>query len=279
MTLTNLARLTNTEFNELVKLVYSQCGINLTPAKKVMLEGRLNKRLRSLDMNSFKEYIAYVTSSGGMESELIQMIDVVTTNKTDFFREPHHFDFLKNSILPNFKQHNRRDFKIWSSACSTGEEPYTLAMVLEDYAQQNTTFSYKVLGSDISTQVLQKAAAAIYQEHQVLGLPLAVKQRYLLRSKDKEKPTVRIVLRLRQKIEFVRINLMDFGWNLDEQDVVFCRNVLIYFDRKTQFEVVKKLVQKIRPGGYLIIGHSESLYGFDLPIQQVKPTIFQKKQV
>lgn len=277
LTMTSLARLSSNEFDQLVKLVYDQCGINLTPAKKVMLESRLSKRLRVLGMDAFKDYIDHVTSAEGMEQELVHMIDVVTTNKTDFFREPHHFDYLKNDILPEFQANFRRDFKVWSSACSTGEEPYTLAMVLQDFADQSGSFSYKILASDISTHVLQRAASAIYSEHLVAALPMSIKQRYLLRSKDKERPTVRIVPTLRKKVEFMRVNLMDNAWAMDDQDVIFCRNVLIYFDRKTQLEVVRKLVQKLRPGGYLIIGHSESLHAFDLPIQQVRPTIFIKK--
>lgn len=275
---TSLMRLTTSEFNQLVKLVYEQCGINLTPAKKVMLESRLAKRLRVLNMYSFKDYIDFLHSKDGIEQELIHMIDVVTTNKTDFFREPHHFDYMRSTVLPHFheKHEGSRSFKVWSSACSSGEEPYTLAMVLQEFANQHNSFNYSILASDISTHVLERASRAIYNESTVATLPLSIKQRYLLRSRDKEKTTVRIVPALREKVNFIRLNLMDNAWKIDEQDIIFCRNVLIYFDRKTQLEVVTKLIQKIKPGGLLFIGHSESLHGFDLPIKQVKPTIFIK---
>lgn len=274
----SFTRLSTGEFNELVHMVYDQCGINLTPAKKVMLESRLAKRLRLLNMDAFREYIDFVKSKDGLEQELIHMIDVVTTNKTDFFREPHHFDYLRSTVLPHFheKYDGSRPLKVWSSACSTGEEPYTLAMVLQDFYTQHTSFNYSILASDISTQVLERASTAIYNESHVAALPMSIKQRYLLRSKNKDNTSVRIVPALRSKVDFIRLNLMDHTWKIDEQDIIFCRNVLIYFDRKTQLEVVTKLVQKLKPGGLLFIGHSESLHGLDLPIKQIKPTIFIK---
>jgi chemotaxis protein methyltransferase CheR len=279
VTLGNNPRLSTSEFQQLAKLVYDQCGINLVDAKKVMLESRLGKRLRVLMISSFKDYILYLTSKAGLENEMVHMIDEVTTNKTDFFREPHHFDYLKNDLLPNFYRQHRsgRPYRIWSSACSTGEEPYTLAMVLQDFALQNSSFSYSILASDISTEVLQKAALAVYNLDHVAAVPLVTKQRYLLKSKNQDRPTVRVVQALREKIHFMRLNLMDDHLNInDDMDAIFCRNVLIYFDRKTQLEVVGKLINKLRPGGYLFIGHSESLHQFNLPITQVKPTVFVK---
>jgi len=275
-----IPRLTMSEFQQLAALVYTQCGIKLVEGKKVMLESRLNKRLRVLGQSTYKDYIQYVTSDEGMEMELIHMIDVVTTNKTDFFREPHHFDFLKNVLLPDFhlEEKNKRPFRIWSAACSSGEEPYTMAMVLQDFAAHNIGFNYSIAASDISTQVLQKAATAIYAPERVATIPIEIKRRYLLKSKNTERPTVRIVPSLREKIQFMHMNLMDSQLNIEGNlDVIFCRNVLIYFDRKTQLEVVSKLVQKLKPGGYLFIGHSESLHQFNLPLAQVRPTVFIKK--
>ena len=272
-------RLSSSEFEQLASLVYEQCGINLADGKKMMLESRLSKRLRVLNITSFKDYIKYLTSREGVDNELVHMIDVITTNKTDFFREPHHFDYMRNIILPEFLRWHggNRPFKVWSSACSTGEEPFTLAMVLQDFAIMHPSFSYSILASDISTQVLHKASQAIYNEHHVAALPLNIKKRYLLKSKDKEQPTVRIIPKLREKVLFQRINLMDRSWQVEQQDIIFCRNVLIYFDRETQLEVVQKLIDKLKTGGILILGHSESLHAFDLPLRQIKPTIFMKK--
>jgi chemotaxis protein methyltransferase CheR len=272
-------RLTTSEFQQLSKLVYAECGIHLAESKKVMLESRLSKRLRSLNMSTFNEYIQFVTSQEGIDNELVHMIDAVTTNKTDFFREPHHFEFLKNTLLPDFNTEfqNSRPYRTWSAACSSGEEPYTLAMVMQDFAALHPRFSYSILASDISTQVLQKASLAIYNPAHIQALPMAIKQRYFLKSKDQIKPTVRVVASLREKVEFVRINLMNDVLDVSKDlDSIFCRNVLIYFDRNTQEEVVNKLAAKLRPGGCLFIGHSESLHQLKLPLKQIKPTVFVK---
>jgi chemotaxis protein methyltransferase CheR len=211
-----------------------------------------------------------------MVHELIHMIDVVTTNKTDFFREPHHLTFLQENILPKVA-HGKRTVKVWSAACSSGEEPYTLAMVLEDFARSMHGFSYDIFASDISTAMLQKASTAVYAMERVDCIPLELKKRYLLKSKDIERPTVRIAPSLRSKVTFARVNFMDAVLPVDGMfDIIFCRNVLIYFDRKTQVEVIRKLIGNLSPGGYLFIGHSESLHQVDLPLVQEKPTIYKK---
>lgn len=272
----NIERLSDHEFNQLSALVYRECGIKLPISKKVMLESRLNKRLRPLKLSSFTDYIRLLNTEAGMKVELIHMIDVVTTNKTDFFREPHHFTFLEEHILRNLPR-DKQSLKVWSAACSSGEEPYTLAMVLEDFTRTNSRFQYEVFGSDISTAMLQKAALAIYPAERVSLIPGEVKKRYLLKSKNIEKPTVRIAPALRKKVRFERINFMDAILPVEDMfDIIFCRNVLIYFDRKTQLEVLRKLLNNLRTGGHLFIGHSESVYQQDLPIVQVKPTIYKK---
>lgn len=272
-----LSRLSQNEFHKLSALVFKECGINLPIAKKVMLESRLNKRLRTLKIGSFGAYLNLLTSEAGMAQELINMIDVVTTNKTDFFREPHHFTFLQENILPKLA-HKKSSIKLWSAACSSGEEPYTLAMILENFASSTHGFSYHILGSDISTVMLQKAATAVYAMDRVDCIPQEFKKKYLLRSKDTDTPTVRIVPSIRNKVKFARINFMDAVLSVPDGmfDIIFCRNVLIYFDRKTQLEVIRKLIDNLAPGGYLFIGHSESLHQVDLPLIQEKPTIYKK---
>jgi chemotaxis protein methyltransferase CheR len=272
-------RLTGHEFQQLSKLVYSECGIHLADSKKVMLESRLSKRLRVLSLLTFKDYIDFLTSHEGMNNELVHMIDVVTTNKTDFFREPHHFEYLKSTLLPDFSSEyqNSRPYRTWSAACSSGEEPYTLAMVMQDFAQANPRFSYSIVASDISTHVLQKAALGVYNPATVATIPMEIKRRYFLKSKDLVKPSVRVVSSIRQQVEFVRINLMDDVLDVGSDfDSIFCRNVLIYFDRNTQEQVVNKLASKLRKGGCLFIGHSESLHQFKLPLKQLRPTVFTK---
>lgn len=270
------ARLTATDFNRLATLVYSHCGINLEPCKKIMLESRLNKRLRALQLTSFEDYLRLVTSKEGSATELVNMIDVVTTNKTDFFREPHHFDFLKEVLLPQLSGSGVRNFKVWSSACSSGEEAYTLAMVLQEFTLADPGFTYEILASDISTQVLEKAAQAIYAADRAIDIPENFKKKYLLRSKDISNPRVRIVPQLRENVKFANINLMDSDLDVASMDAIFCRNVLIYFDRETQLRVIQNLLKKLKKGGVLFIGHSESLHFFDLPLKQIRPTIFVK---
>lgn len=268
------ASLTQKEFELLSSYIYEHYGIKMPQAKKTLLQCRLQKRLRVLNMAGFEEYIRYVFSQEGMQKELQHMTDVVTTNKTDFFREPAHFDFLKNLNWSEFLggDSTHKTVKAWSSACSTGEEPFTLAMVLQELKLQ-----YQIHATDLSAEVLQKAATAIYAAEKTMPVPIYLRQKYLLRHKDPKNPIMRIVPELRKKVVFKHLNLMDDHYDVQGKfDMIFCRNVLIYFDRKTQESVIRKLCSHLREGGYLFIGHSESLNEFQLPLTQVKSTIFQK---
>ncbi|SNB44791.1 protein-glutamate O-methyltransferase CheR [Geobacter sp. DSM 9736] len=272
--------LTRDDFSRLSEFIYKECGIKMPPAKKTMLEARLQKRLRVLGMPTFKKYCDYLFSSEGMQQELVQMIDLVTTNKTDFFREPDHFDYLTNHVLPKWMEErggNGRRLMIWSAGCSTGEEPYTLAMVLEEFAENWPGFSYQLLATDISTRVLEKAKTAIYDEERVIPVPMPLKRKYLLRSKDRAAGLVRIVPELRSKVSFRRLNFMDSSFGIREHiDIIFCRNVIIYFDRPTQKNLLSRFIDQMHPGGYLFMGHSETLNGLDLPLLAVHPTVYRK---
>ncbi len=273
------AQLTNEEFDKLSRFIYKESGIKMPPVKRVMLQSRLQKRLRELNMTNFKEYCEYVFSREGLNNEIIHMLDVVSTNKTDFFREPVHFEFLQDIVLPEFvgQRSLGRTIKVWSAGCSSGEEPYTIAIVLAEFAEQNLGFDFSILGTDISTQILQKAIDAVYKEDRVAIIPLELKRKHLLRSKDRNNPTVKIGPHLRKKVRFGRLNFMDSQYDIAETfDVVFCRNVLIYFDRETQERVIAKLCEKLRVGGYFFLGHSESIMNMNLPLKQIKPTIFQR---
>ncbi|MGE5683357.1 MAG: CheR family methyltransferase, partial [Bacillota bacterium] len=258
-----------------------ECGIKMPPAKKVMLEARLRKRLKDLSIDKFSEYCDYLFSSKGVESELIHMIDVVTTNKTDFFREPHQFTYLVERALPELiTAHQagiKRKLKVWSAGCSTGEEPYTLAIVLSEFAEEYQLFDFSILASDISTQVLEKAQLGIYDSSRIDSLPLALKKKYFLKSKDKDKPLVRVVPELRHKVTLKRINFMDNDLKAGEnQDIIFCRNVIIYFDKPTQEKLIRKFCSLLNYDGYLFVGHSETLFNMDLPLVQVAPSIYRK---
>ncbi len=265
------------DFRKLSTFINSELGIKMPPEKKIMLQSRLQKRLNELQSGSFREYIDFIFTAAGKE-ELINVLDIVTTNKTDFFREPLHFDYLTEKVLPEFASGNVRSvLKVWSAGCSTGEEPYTLAMVLSDFRELNRDFDFHITATDISTRVLRKAAEAIYNEDRVASMSLTKKKKYLLKSKNNTKRTVRIVPELRSKVRFAQMNFMDGSYITDNLfDIVFCRNVLIYFDRKTQEEVINKLCARLKPGGYFFLGHSESITNFDVPLKQLQSTIFRK---
>jgi chemotaxis protein methyltransferase CheR len=271
-------KLEDSDFKRLAGFIYTELGIKMPDVKKIMLQGRLQKRLSDLHKTSFKEYIDFVFSKEGRD-ELINMVDIVTTNKTDFFRESIHFDFMTNKILPEYMHIANRPFlKVWSAGCSSGEEPYTLAMVLSEFKVQNKEFDFQITGSDISTRMLSKAVTAIYSEDRVNTVSLNLKKKYLLRSIDDEKRTVRIVPELRKKVNFTRVNFMDNVYPVNGLfDIIFCRNVLIYFDRKTQENVINKLCSKLKPGGYFLLGHSESISNYKVPLKQIQSTIFIKQ--
>lgn len=272
-------RLTDAEFTKMSNFIYNEYGIKMPYAKKTMLQSRLHKRLRELNIPSFKEYIDYLFSKDGMQNELVHMIDVVSTNKTDFFREPAHFDFLRETMLPQFvsASNANRYLKIWSAGCSTGEEPYTISMVLSDFAASQAGFSFSIFATDISSRALKHAVTAIYTEDRVAQIPMTIKKKYFLKSKDKTNLTVRIIPQLRGKVTFQRLNFMANSYNVyDNFDIIFCRNVLIYFDRQTQESVINKLCKKLKPNGFFFLGHSESITNMNVPLKQIKPTIFRK---
>ena len=270
------AKLSVKDFARLSDFIYSRYGIKMPEAKHIMLQSRLQKRLRALQIPSFEQYVDFVFSPEGA-NEIVHMMDVVSTNKTDFFRESQHFDFLTQSVLPElFEQERQSVIKVWRAGCSSGEEPYTLAMVISEYISKHRGCDFSILGSDLSTIVLEKAVTAIYPEDRVDIIPLDLKKKYLLRSKDRTHPTVRIVPELRAKASFMRLNFMDDSYSAPSNfDIIFCRNVLIYFDRPTQEKVINKLCRHLRPGGYFFLGHSESVTGINVPLKQIMPTVFK----
>jgi chemotaxis protein methyltransferase CheR len=270
------------DFNRLSQFIYKVCGIKITSVKKVMIESRLSKRLRELGMKNFHDYCEYLYSDRGMEEELVQMIDIVTTNKTDFFREPGHFDYLIKEAIPALiRQHDagiRRKLRVWSAGCSTGEEPYTLAMVLKEYGENCRGFDFDIMATDISTRVLHTASLAIYEEEKIMPVPPQMKKKYLLRGKGGRQGRVRIVPELRETIRFRRLNFMDGDFGIKERmDVIFCRNVIIYFDRITQERLLRRFCDHLVPGGYVFMGHSETLNGMNVPLVSVAPTTYRKK--
>ncbi len=274
--------LSDADFHKLAAFIEGELGIRMPDTKRIMLESRLQKRLRHFGLASFSDYLKLVFSDSGRETELINMIDAVTTNKTDFFREADHFDYLIEHIVPEARRisgaGSSRPLEIWSAGCSTGEEPYTIAMVLAERRSADPGFSFRIFASDLSSQVLEKAQDAIYDEERAAIVPLSFKKKYMLRSKDRGQPRIRMKPEIRSFLSFARINFMEESYPLDRSfDVVFCRNVIIYFERKIQEMILRRICEHVRPGGWLILGHSETLTGMDLPLRGVAPTIYIRK--
>jgi chemotaxis protein methyltransferase CheR len=270
--------ISNADFVRLRALIHEQAGINLNSDKKTMLELRVKRRLRSLHLNSFGEYCDYLFGAHGKE-ELVHLFDAVSTNKTDFYREPEHFEFLAQKAIPELMSRNEssRPLLIWSAGCSTGEEPYTLAMVLSECIPANPGLRFRILATDLSTTVLAKASRGVFSTEVVRPVPGDLRRKYLMRSRDRAHDFVRVVPELRSLVEFRRLNFMDRDFGLTQKaDVIFCRNVLIYFDRPTQEKIMQKLAHQLLPAGYAFVGHCETLHDLDLPLVAVAPALYRK---
>ena len=267
------------DFARFGEFIHAECGIKMPPGKKTMLEARLQKRLRALGLDDYGSYCEYLFSTAGMETEIVHLLDVVTTNTTDFFREPRHFELLLHTLLPRWsiRHGGSRVFRIWSAFCSTGEEPYTMAMVLSDFASRTQGFTFSILGTDISTRVLEHARRAIYSTDKIKPVSESYRKRFLLRSKDRSRELVRIAPEVRRLVDFKRLNFMESISLETPMDMIFCRNVMIYFERATQEELLRKLCTNLRLGGHLFIGHSESLTGLTLPLKQIAPTVYERE--
>jgi chemotaxis protein methyltransferase CheR len=272
------------DFNRLSLFIESEYGIKMPAVKKTMLESRLLKRLRQLKIPDYSEYCDYLFSARGRKEEVPHFINKVTTNKTDFFREPDHFTFLSQTLLPQLigkSAHPLRQLKIWSAGCSSGEEAYTMAMVVNEYAENHpeTPFNFSILATDISEDVLSMGRKAVYDTSRVDPVPIALRKKYLLKSKDRSNPIVKIAPEIRKTVSFQKLNLMDKDFGMKQNiHIAFCRNVIIYFNKETQEAILNKITRCLVPQGYLFQGHSESTQGMKLPLNPVQPTIFQKSR-
>ncbi len=268
------------DFKKIASYIEKNVGIKMPDAKQTMLQARIARRLRALNIPTYKEYIDYAFGKGKPNNEeLIHMIDAVTTNLTEFFRESGHFDYMLDAALPALVQSGKRFIKIWSAGCSTGEEPYTLSIVMQEFMRKNPgkIDGYSVLATDVSTKVLNSAAEAVYQMDSIKSLPIDMKRRYFLRSKKQDDNRIRVKPQVRNNVTFARLNFMDDDFDFRETfQIIFCRNVLIYFDKPTQEAVIRKFLNFLEVGGYLFLGHSETIFGMNLPLQNVAPTTFQR---
>jgi chemotaxis protein methyltransferase CheR len=269
-------RLSKRNFDRLSRLIQDYSGIRMPSSKTTMLEGRLRRRVRATGHASLESYCRFLFEDEGIDQEFLHLIDVVTTNKTDFFREPAHFAYMRETILPKIAARGSNGIRVWSAACSIGAEPYTIAMLLEEFAEQ-TGIDYRILATDLSTDVLATALKGIYNAEMVEPVPRPLAERYVLPAVDPRARRVRIHPKLRSRVGFARFNLMSDAYPVREpMDLIFCRNVLIYFDKPTQQKVLRRLCECLAPGGHLFVGHSETVSGFNLPVKQVAGTILVK---
>jgi len=272
--------LSDRDFNRFSAFIYETCGIKLPPIKKTMLSARLQKRLRQLHLDSFSAYFDYVLSPDGQVKELSHMIDVVSTNKTDFFREAKHFDVMTGLVLPEYVHRmthsSHKTLRVWSAGCSSGEEPYTMAMVLDDFFSRYPGLDYAILATDICTEVLARAEEAIYTDEVVAPVSLALRNKYLMKGKGTHQGFHRVVPELRRKVTFRRLNFMDRDFGIEQKmDIIFCRNVIIYFDRKTQCALFEKFYRQLSPSGFLFTGHSETLEGIGDRMERVAAAVYR----
>jgi chemotaxis protein methyltransferase CheR len=269
--------LTETQFNKFADFITKNLGISMPPKKRQMLQSRLMRRVRELGLSTFDDYFRYVFHDGGLDDELQNLINAVTTNKTEFLREPGHFNFLAGTVLPGIvRAGGDRRAAVWCAGCSTGEEPYSLAVTMEEFAAANPGFSYSITATDVSTKALRAAGLAIYSGDTAGNLPPEIKRKYFMRSKDREKDLVRVVPELRARVRFLRLNFMDRSYDCvpGGMDIIFFRNVMIYFSRAVQESVLLKMAEKLTPGGWLFTGHSESLRDLKVPFAQAGAAVY-----
>lgn len=264
--------LNKTQFEKISRLLYRLCGITLYSGKEELVKARLIKRLRELEMRDFEQYIRYVErdSSG---NELTIMTDMLTTNKTSFFREPQHFDYLRQHILPLLKE---RKVWFWSAGCSSGEEPFSLAILLREELPAMYRHDVRILSTDISVRMVKKAREAVYEQERLQGIPSQFLEKYFTCVKTKSRRVYRVNNNIRAMVRVARLNLME-EWPMKGLfNVIFCRNVMIYFDKPTRQKLIRRFWELIGPGGHLFIGHSESLSGLSHEFRYVQPAVYMK---
>ncbi|MFN8588881.1 MAG: CheR family methyltransferase [Burkholderiaceae bacterium] len=277
-----LQTLSDADFRVLRDLIYEKSGITLSDSKKQLVTSRLARRLRARGLTSYRDYYEFVMRRDPQGDELREMLNAITTNKTDFFREKHHFDFMASTFFPECieraKQTGERRLRIWSAGCSTGEEPYTLAMTFLDAFPNNGQWSLELLATDLDTQVLERAQAGVYSEEVIAPVSADLQKRYFRRGTGANSGKVRVSDALRQMITFRQLNFVEHPWWVKGPfDLILCRNVMIYFNQDTQRTIVENFGQRLRPDGYLFIGHSETLSGLNHLFEPLRGTIYRRR--
>lgn len=265
-----VSTISDQEFSCFQRFIYEAAGITLSPAKKALVCGRLAKRLDARQLRSYAEYFRLL-ESGSDPAEVQTAVDLLTTNETYFFREPKHFDVLRTHAVAS---RSHRPFRVWSAACSSGEEPYSIAMVLADCIGSNP---WEIVASDLSTRVLHKARLGHYPDSRTQQIPLPYLKRFCLKGTGAQQGTLLVERSLRSRVQFLQVNLNERLPQLGTFDMIFLRNVMIYFSIETKREVVARLLNVLKPGGYFLIGHSETLNEISTAVEQVAPSVYRKR--
>jgi chemotaxis protein methyltransferase CheR len=280
--LSKVYELTEKDRVVLSNFIEKHYGIQMPPTKKILLQSRLQKRALHLRYNSIREYMDFLFSSQGQQLELGHFAAIISTHKTDFYRENEHFTALRSLLLPELLENSdigkNETLVAWSSASSTGEEVYSIAITIYDFFKTHGSYlpMFKVIGTDISEDIVEIARKGIYSDQALFTIPVEYRH-YLMRSKDRKQHAIRVVPEIRAFTDFRQQNLMDKLYRVTKGiHIIFCRNVLIYFDKSTQENILRKLVSFLVPGGFLLIGHSESISGMDLPVEPVQLTVYRK---
>jgi chemotaxis protein methyltransferase CheR len=277
-----LFTITQKEFVVFRELIFKEAGISLSDAKRALVCSRLSRRLRHFGFKTFTQYYDYLMHSDAAGAELLQMINCITTNKTDFFRESHHFDFLREFFFPQVREralwgHAKR-LRIWSAGCSSGEEPYTIGLVAREFFGVLPGWDVKILASDVDTEMLRIGAQGIYPAERLESVPLELRKRHFLRGRGEWAGYYRVRNELRELVTFRRINFADDPWPINTRfDLIFCRNVIIYFNRETQRKFFERLARYLHPYGCLMVGHSESLQWLSDLFVPLSGTIYRLK--
>jgi chemotaxis protein methyltransferase CheR len=267
--------ITDSEFRYLRDLIYAHTGIALSEHKRALVCARLARRLRHWKLNTYAEYYDLLTERDPDGRELMEMVNAITTNKTEFFRELHHFQFLSEHVFPELHQSHNRRMRIWSAACSSGEEPYSIAITACE-ALAMAEYDIKILATDIDTNMIERATRGVYPLEQVIRIPEALREKYFLRGTRNNDGLAKVKPLLQSLIRFRHINLVDESWPMQGPfDVIFCRNVIIYFDKDTQRRLLTHFASLMRHDGYLMLGHAEAIHGFEHLFRAVGHSVYQ----
>ena len=266
------AELNDQQFHKITQMVHRTSGIHLKQGKEALVKARLMKRLRALGLGSVDQYLSFLQSNEG-SGEMTSFIDVMTTNKTSFFREAEHFNYLRDTILPEVEGAKLR---FWSAACSSGEEPYSLAILLREHLADIDKKDLLILATDISRSMLEKADKAIYHKETVVNLPCDYINKYFIKNKKGHTETYQVTANIKKLVRLRSLNLMG-PWPMKGSfNVIFCRNVMIYFDRTTQQRLINRFWEFLKPGGHLFVGHSEGLAAINHNFRYVRPATYRK---